>query len=183
MHFFPIPLKNPISLVKQSLLDVALAFWPMDWLQEALKSFLPIPVPLLSQIKWFISGGFQSVMHMDLLSCLLPHLSCKHGSCTVMCLLCNVSWLGCAFPSTDVWSLVSPARGLMLSASLSISSDAFSSVCWSPRDLTKTCAVYWWLCWPTTLHTPGISELQLWAVKAELNSGRQGLWQLLISVQ
>lgn len=146
MHFFS------YSPKKTHILGKAISSWCCSCILtrglaagsfETLESFLSIPVLLLSQTKWFISKGLQSVMHMVLLSCLLPHLSC---SCGVMCLLPRFR---CAFPSTDVWSLVSPARGLVLSVSLSINSDAFSSVCWSPRDLTRTCAIYWWLCWPT----------------------------------
>lgn len=145
MHFFPVPLKQNIFLVKGSLLDVALAFWPLDWLQGAFKNFSSIPVSLLSQTKWFISGAFQSVMHGFAFPPSSP------SKLQEWLLWCNVPFasVGIAFPSTDVWSLVSPARGLVLSASLSINSDAFSSICWSLRDLTRTCAVYWWLCWPT----------------------------------
>lgn len=141
MHFFSCSPKT------KHILGKMISSWCCSWTGCRLLWQVSCPSQCCSSVRQ--NGSFQEDSNqwcMVLLSYILPHLSCKNGSCDVMYLLPQ---LGCAFPSTDVWSLVSPTNGLVLSASLSINCDAFSSIYCSPRDLTRTCAVYWWLCWPT----------------------------------
>lgn len=86
--------------------------------------------------------------------------------------MCFLRRLGCAFPSTDVWSLVSPTRGLVLSDPWALTVMLFQ-VFAGPQEIWPEYVLYIDGCvGQLSLHTPVISELQPWAVKAEINSER-----------